>query len=42
MSPRVSVLIPTWNREKYLGEAIESVLVQTHRRAADGGDGEAV
>ena len=31
MSPRVSVLIPTWNREKYLGEAIESVLVQTYR-----------
>lgn len=31
MSPRVSVLIPTWNREEYLGEAIESVLAQTYR-----------
>lgn len=29
--PRVSVLIPTWNREEYLGEAIESVLAQTYR-----------
>lgn len=29
--PRVSVLIPTWNREKYLGEAVESVLNQTYR-----------
>ena len=31
MSPRVSVLIPSWNREEYLGEAIESVLAQTYR-----------
>ena len=31
MRPRVSVLIPTWNREEYLGEAIESVLNQTYQ-----------
>lgn len=29
--PRISVLIPTWNRERYLGRAIESVLEQSYR-----------
>lgn len=29
--PGTSVLIPTWNREEYLGEAIESVLCQTYQ-----------
>src|SRR4051794_11750386 len=29
MSPRVSVVIRTYNRARYLGEAIESVLGQT-------------
>ncbi len=29
-SPLVSVLMPAYNREKYIGEAIESVLVQTY------------
>lgn len=30
MSPLVSVLIPCFNAEKYVGEAIESALAQTH------------
>src|SRR5690349_18789523 len=29
--PRVSVLIPTFNRERYLGECLESILAQTVR-----------
>lgn len=30
LSPLVSVLMPAYNREKYIGEAIESVLAQTY------------
>ena len=29
--PRVSVVIPVWNGERYLGEALRSVRVQTYR-----------
>lgn len=29
--PLVGVVIPTWNGERYLGEAIESVLSQSHQ-----------
>lgn len=28
---KISVLMPTYNREKYVGEAIESILNQTHK-----------
>lgn len=31
MSPSIAIVIPVYNRERYLGEAIESVLVQTRR-----------
>lgn len=30
MTPSVSVFLPVWNGERYLGEAIASVLAQTH------------
>jgi len=30
-SPLVSYIMPVWNREKYLAEAIQSVLIQTYR-----------
>lgn len=29
--PKISVLIPSYNHEKYIGEAIESVLMQTYQ-----------
>ena len=28
-SPKVSVVIPVYNRERYVGAAIESILAQT-------------
>src|SRR5207302_331519 len=30
--PLVSVILPTWNRDRWVGRAIESVLAQTHAR----------
>lgn len=31
VSPKVSIIIPVWNGEKYLGEAIESALAQEYQ-----------
>jgi len=31
MSPRVSVIMPSFNRKEYLAETIESVLGQTYK-----------
>lgn len=31
MNPTVSVILNCYNHEPYIGEAIESVLAQTHR-----------
>jgi len=31
-APRVSIGLPVYNGEKYVGEAIESVLAQTFKR----------
>ena len=31
MNPLISVIMPVYNREKYIGEAIESVLSQTYK-----------
>jgi len=41
--PEVSILIPTWNREQYIGTAIKTALAQTHKDLKvivynDGGD----
>lgn len=30
-NPLVSILIPVYNREKYIGEAIESAINQTYK-----------
>ena len=39
-NPIISVIIPTYNREKYVVEAIESVLVQTYKNLEIISDGE--
>ena len=31
MAPKVSVLVPTYNRKVYLREALESVFAQTYK-----------
>ena len=31
-NPLVSILIPVYNREKYIGEAIESAINQTYKK----------
>ena len=31
MKEKISVLIPTYNIEKYIEEAIQSILIQTYR-----------